>query len=47
MVTRMNLSTGTVTNLKSRVMRKLGASTIVELIRIGVERVVVRHNVQP
>ncbi|MGE3774124.1 MAG: response regulator [Gammaproteobacteria bacterium] len=44
-VARMNLSTGTVANLKSRVMRKLGATTTVELIRIGVEQGVVRQNV--
>lgn len=42
---RMNLTAGTVANLKSRVMRKLGATSTVDLIRLGYAHGVVRKNV--
>lgn len=43
--TRMGLSLGGAANLKSRLMRKLGATSDVDLIRLGIERGVVRQNV--
>lgn len=42
---RMALSPGSAANLKSRLMRKLGVSSMVELVRLGVERGVIRRNV--
>jgi len=42
---RMDLTPGSVANLKSRLMRKLGVTTSAELVRLGIERGVIRRNV--
>lgn len=42
---RLNLSPGSAANLKSRLLRKLGVSSLAELVHLGVRRGVVRRNV--